>query len=512
MPDPLRFILLHADDNVAVSPVVAPAGAVVRAGGHTLTLAAEIPAMHKAALVDIPSGDPIRKFGQIIGFAAGHIAAGAWVHSHNVTAEDFERRHAVAVEPPPAPPPLAGRTFQGILRDDGRVATRNYVAVISNVNCSASVSKWIARRFDAAALAPYPNIDGVAAFTHTGGCAMQFGGENHKMLNRVLGGFARHANVAAYLLVGLGCETATLGNLIESQSLVQLGPAPQPPPMISMQDCGGTAAAVEEGVRQIAAMLPAANDVRRTPVDASRILLATECGGSDGASGVTANPALGVATDRVVAAGGTSIISELSEIYGAEHLLAARAVSQEVGEALLERIRWWEWYTSVFGARLDNNPSPGNKAGGLTTIYEKSLGAVSKGGSTALRAVYQYAETVSSRGLVAMDTPGFDPASVTGMVAGGANVVAFTTGRGSCFGCKPVPSIKIATNTPMYERMEADMDLNAGVIADGSASVEEFGEVIFDKILAVAGGERTKSELAGVGDEEFAPWNIGPIL
>jgi altronate hydrolase len=340
---------------------------------------------------------------------------------------------------------------------------------------------------------------------------MQYDGSDHNQLDRTLAGFAKHPNVAAYILVGLGCETGQAIHLIEHQNLIQLNGSRRKPLVITIQECGGIRKTVEAGVRAIAELLPHVNEVQRTRLSADKIILGTNCGGSDGHSGVTANPALGVASDLLVAQGGTSILGETPEIYGAEHLLTRRAVSRAVGEKLIERIKWWEWYTGIFGAEINNNPSPGNKEGGLTTIYEKSLGAIAKGGSTALMDVVGYAEPVKAKGFVVMDTPGYDPVSMTGIVAGGANVLVFTTGRGSVFGCKPAPSIKVATNTPMYEHMIDDMDINAGIILDGTP-VEEVGRRIFEELLAVAGGKRTKSEGNGVGEEEFAPWSIGPTL
>jgi altronate hydrolase len=340
---------------------------------------------------------------------------------------------------------------------------------------------------------------------------MQYGGSDHRQLERTLAGFAKHANVAAYLLVGLGCETGQAIHLIENENLIQLDGSRKAPPVITIQECGGIRKTVDAGVKAVAEMMPRVNDLRRTKLPAEKLILGTNCGGSDGNSGVTANPALGVASDLLIAHGGTSIIGETPEIYGAEHLLTRRAVSREVGEKLVARIKWWEWYTGIFGAEINNNPSPGNKDGGLTTIYEKSLGAIAKGGSTALVDVVGYAEPVSAKGFVVMDTPGYDPVSMTGIVAGGANVLVFTTGRGSVFGCKPAPSIKVATNTPMYEHMIDDMDINAGVVLSG-VPVEEVGRQIFEGILAVASGKKTKSELNGVGEEEFATWSIGPTL
>ncbi len=513
MPTRTDAILLHSDDNVAVAARDLAAGAAVSIGSHLVRLSEPVRQGHKLCLRKVAAGQAVTKYGQTIGFATAPIEPGQWVHVHNLGAEAFERDYAPCSTIPPSPAPISDRTFQGYRRPGGKVGTRNYVAIISNVNCSASVAHFVAQRFDKAALRDFPNIDGVLPVTHGGGCGLQYGGENHKLLNRALAGVARHPNVGAYVLVGLGCETATLGNLLQNEGLVQLnlGGAPERPPLFSMQDLGGTQATVDAVVRAVGEMLPRVNDVRREAFPASQIVLGTNCGGSDGNSGITANPALGVASDLLVAAGGTSVLAETPEIYGAEQLLTRRARSPQVAQKLIDRIRWWERYAGMYGAQLDNNPSPGNKEGGLTTIYEKSLGAVTKGGATALEAVYEYAEPITAKGLVVMDTPGFDPVSVTGIVAGGANVVVFTTGRGSCFGCQPTPSLKIATNTPMYERMQADMDLDAGTILAGT-SVEEIGRQIFERILAVASGERTKSERLGVGAAEFVPWNIGPVL
>jgi altronate hydrolase len=302
-------------------------------------------------------------------------------------------------------------------------------------------------------------------------------------------------------------------HLVEGEhlELITLGGTKKKPLVLTIQESGGIGKTVEAGVQAVIDLLPTVSEYRRVQLPAKHIMLGTNCGGSDGNSGVTANPALGIASDLIVQQGGTSILGETPEIYGAEHLLTRRAVSKEVGEKLVERIRWWEWYTSIFGVEINNNPSVGNKEGGLTTIYEKSLGAIAKSGSTAMVDVVQYAEPVTARGFVVMDTPGYDPVSMTGIVAGGANVLVFTTGRGSVFGCKPAPSIKVATNTPLYNHMLGDMDINAGRVLEG-VPVEEVGREIFEKILAVASGEKTKSELNGVGEEEFAPWGIGPTL
>jgi altronate hydrolase len=505
-------VYLHPADNVCIATRKLAAGTELTAAGQTVRLSGDVPMGHKIALSHIAKGGRVFRYGQTIGFATEAIEAGDWVHTHNVEAGAFSREYEFATEVPPDPPPISGRTFQGYRRADGRAATRNYIAIISNVNCSASVSKYVGHRFDHSLLKDFPNVDGILPLTHKGGCGMQFGGEDHQQLARTMAGFAKHANVGGYLLIGLGCETASLPYLVDHGGLVQInGTPPKRPPVLTMQECGGTAKTIEAAHREIMNMLPAVNDVRRQPIPASEIVLGLNCGGSDGNSGVTANPALGVACDLLVAAGGTAVLAETSEVYGAEHLLTQRARTRAIGEKLIERIRWWEHYAAMFGTVMDNNPSQGNKEGGLTTIYEKSLGAVTKAGSTALSGVYLYGEPITSKGFVFMDTPGFDPVSVTGLLAGGCNVIAFTTGRGSCFGCKPSPSIKIATNTPMYERMIDDMDINAGVILDG-VSVEEVGRQIFEYVLEVASGAKTKSEALGIGEEEFAPWSIGPTL
>jgi altronate hydrolase len=506
-------VQLRPEDNVAVAARHLLPDREIQLADRVLTLHDRVNLGHKFALVPIPKGSAVLKYGQIIGFASENIEPGQHVHVHNLDAGEFQRDYAFCADfRPPRTLPGTPRTWMGYDRGDGRYGTRNYIAIISTVNCSASTSKYISERFRATdLLKQYPNVDGVVAITHKAGCAMQYDGPDHRQLDRTLAGFARHANVAAYILVGLGCETGQAIHLIEGEQLHQLDGSKRPPTLITIQESGGIRKTVDAGVKAIADLLPRVNEVRRVPLGADKIILGTNCGGSDGNSGVTANPALGVASDLLIEQGGTSILAETSEIYGAEHLLTRRAVSRAVGEKLVERIRWWEWYAGIFGAEINNNPSVGNKEGGLTTIYEKSLGAIAKGGSTALMDVVGYAEPVRAKGLVVMDTPGYDPVSMTGIVAGGANVLVFTTGRGSVFGCKPAPSIKVATNTPMYEHMIDDMDINAGMILDGTP-VEKVGEQIFEEILAVASGKKTKSEINGVGEEEFAPWAIGPTL
>jgi altronate hydrolase len=501
-------IRLNAADNVVVARSAIEAKATVP--GEGVSAADPIPAGHKLATAAIKAGEPIRKYNQIIGFASANIPPGGHVHTQNCAFREFARDYAFGadVRPTEYVPETERATFQGIVRPDGRIATRNYIGVLTTVNCSATVAKYIARTFEGNALADYPNIDGVAAFVHGFGCGMATEGDGFAILQRLMWGYARHPNLAGVLLVGLGCEANQISFLLDAYGL-QEGPAFR---VMNIQDTGGTRATVEEGVRIIHAMLPEANKVRRQNVSAANLSVALQCGGSDAYSGITANPALGAATDLVVRNGGTAILAETPEIYGAEHLLTRRAVSPEIGEKLVERIRWWEDYTARNGGSMDNNPSPGNKAGGLTTILEKSLGAAAKGGTTNLTGVYGYAEPINEKGFVFMDSPGYDPASITGQVASGANLVCFTTGRGSAFGFKPSPSIKLATNTQMFERLSADMDLNCGEILDRGVSVEEMGERIFRLLLAVASGEQSKSEALGLGDNEFVPWLVGAVM
>ncbi|MER7011947.1 altronate dehydratase family protein [Saccharopolyspora sp. NPDC000359] len=498
---------LHADDSVLIARTDVAPGAY---GG--VQVPDEVPRGHKLATVDIPRGAPVRKYGQVIGFASRPITAGEHVHTHNVEYQDFQREHAFGADVVPTEyvPSAQRATFRGFVRPDGRVGTRNYLAVLTSVNCSATAAKMIARRIEASGvLDDYPNVDGVCPLTHTLGCGHSGqGNEGFEVLRRALRGYAGHPNLAGLLVIGLGCEVNQVRSLTEDLRL----PPGMPVHAMTIQELGGTKKTVAEGVRRIEEMLPVANAYQRQTVSADKLVLAMECGGSDAYSGITANPALGAAADLLVRHGGTAVFGETTEIYGAEHLLTRRAVSREVGEKLVDRIAWWEQHVQIDGSSINNNPSPGNKAGGLTTILEKSLGAAAKGGTTNLVDVLQYAEPITSSGLVFMDTPGYDPVNATGLIAGGAQLLCFTTGRGSAFGCKPAPSIKLATNTPLYERMSDDMDINCGVIADGELTVPEMGQQIFEHILRVASGEQTRSEELGYGEEEFVPWHLSTVL
>lgn len=505
-PSDPRTIRLHESDNVVVAVDPLSPGSVV----HGVTVRERIPRGHKVAIVGVGEDQPILKFGQIIGFAAKPIEPGEWVHDHNIQLHGFSRDYRIAEDAVTTPilAPEAQATFEGFRRANGKVGTRNYLAILTSVNCSASVARFIAREMERSGLLDnHPHIDGIIALVHGTGCGMDLRGEGSEILKRTQWGYASNPNIAGVLMVGLGCEVFQIARwkelygIEESESFRTM----------TIQDVGGTRKTVEAGVAAITDMIPAAARARRETVPASELTLALQCGGSDGYSGITANPALGAAADLLVRHGGTAILSETPEIYGAEHLLTRRAATREVGEKLLDCIAWWEDYTARNRGEMNNNPSPGNKAGGLSTILEKSLGAAAKGGTTALNAVYRYAEPVTAKGFVFMDTPGYDPVSATGQVAGGANVLCFTTGRGSAYGCKPTPSIKLATNSDIYRRMLDDMDINCGDILDG-ISIEEKGREIFETILDVASGRRTKSEELGYGDAEFLPWQVGATM
>jgi altronate hydrolase len=525
-----RVLRLHPDDPVVLARVQLAAGTHLGAaevgGVAEVVVTDDIAQGHKVAVVDLASGALVRKYGQPIGVTSGPVRAGQHVHVHNLvslahlgaatapwraaaagTAADGSAAvgtAAVGSASVPAglaiPPDRVTPTFRGYLRPDGRVGTRNYLAVMSSVNCSATAVKRIAAAFAApGALAPFPGVDGVVALTHSGGCGVAAEGEGFDLLRRTLGGYARHANVVGVLVVGLGCEVNQVPALVESMAV----PASTALATLIIQDEGGTRATIDRGVAQVRQMLSELVLPERLELGAGHLVLGLNCGGSDAWSGVSANPVLGVASDLVVAAGGTAVLGETPEIHGAEHLLTARAGDPAVAARLQERLAWWERYAAASGATLDNNPSPGNRAGGISTIEEKSLGAVAKGGTSPLADVVGYAEAVRAKGLVFMDTPGYDPVSVTGIVAGGATVVCFTTGRGSVFGCKPVPSLKLSTTTELYRRMPDDIDFNCGTVLDGDDSVEELGARLFQRILDVASGAATKSEELGMGDEEF---------
>ncbi|QUS36770.1 UxaA family hydrolase [Falsirhodobacter algicola] len=510
LTDTVPALVLNPDDTVAVARRAIPAGTAFTLGERAITAAADIPSGHKIALTDTAPGQPVVKYGQVIGTASAAIAAGDHVHLHNLAMQDshVEHRFAEAARQTPLLPEAERRTFDGYLRADGQVGTRNYIGIITSVNCSATVARAIADRFNRGSeLEAFPNVDGVVALTHGTGCAISMKTEGYLYLTRVLAGYARNPNFAGILMIGLGCESNQIAFIKERFGLEE-GPTLR---TMTIQQLGGTRRTVEVASDIIREMLPAAQAATRTPQPLSGLKLALQCGGSDGYSGISANPALGHAADLLVRHGGTAVLSETPEIYGAEHLLTARAVTPDVARRLVDRIDWWRDYTERNGAELNNNPSHGNKAGGLTTILEKSLGAVAKGGTMPLEAVYEYAEPIDRTGFVFMDTPGYDPVAVTGQLAGGCNMLVFTTGRGSVSGFKPAPTIKVATNTAMYRHMEEDMDINCGGIVTGERTIEEAGEEIFERVIAVASGARTLSEEFDYGDNEFVPWQIGAV-
>jgi len=506
----MAFIRIHPADNVVIARRQLVSG--TRLEGEGVTVQGLVPPGHKVAVRAMAAGEPVRRYNQIIGVARQAIAAGQHVHTHNLEFSEFERDYAVGQGAHATDYVAQPATFDGIVRADGRIATRNYIGILTSVNCSATVARAIADHFrrdiHPDALAACPNVDGVVALTHGAGCATGSEGEPLKVLRRTLGGYARHANFGGLMVVGLGCETNQIGGLMEQEGLRESGLLHT----FNIQDTGGTRKTVARGIELVERMLDQANQVRRQPVPASHLTVGLQCGGSDGYSGISANPALGAAVDLLVRHGGTAILSETPEIYGGEHLLTRRAQTPAVAEKLLARVRWWEDYCARNDAEMDNNPSAGNKAGGLTTILEKSLGAIAKSGTTNLTDVYEYAESVRTRGLVFMDTPGYDPVSATGQVAGGANLICFTTGRGSAYGCAPAPSLKLSTNTALWQRQSDDIDINCGEVVDGAQTVAQMGERIFQLMLQTASGRRTRSEEHGYGQNEFVPWQLGAVM
>jgi altronate hydrolase len=501
-----RVVRLHETDNVAVAVDGIDSGSV----WNNVTVPRRVPRGHKVAAIPIGAGEPVRKFGQIIGFATAPIAPGEWVHEHNIAMRDFARDYHFAEDgrEEAVLPAAEQATFEGYRRKNGKAGTRNYIGILTSVNCSASAARFIAEEINRSGiLVEYPNVDGVIALVHGLGCGLDIKGEGYEVLKRTQWGYASNPNMGGVVMVGLGCEGFQIARWKDAYGIEESETFRS----LTIQESGGTRKTVASGAALIREMLPLVNNVRRETLPASRLMLALQCGGSDGYSGITANPALGAAVDLLVRHGGTAVLSETPEIYGAEHLLTRRAATRAVGEKLVERIDWWKDYTTRNRMEMNNNPSPGNKLGGLTTILEKSLGAAAKGGNTTLTAVYEYAEPVTAKGFVFMDTPGYDPVAATGQVAGGCNILCFTTGRGSAYGCKPTPSIKLATNSSVYETMIDDMDINCGDVLDG-VPIEEKGKEIFAKILRVASGERSKSELLGYGDTEFVPWQIGATM
>ena len=501
------LIRLHASDNVLIAKSQVAIGQELP--GLSARARAQIPAGHKVAASPIAKGQPVRKYNAVIGVAARDIETGDYVHTHNLAFVDFDRDPGFGLDVRPVTyvPEAERATFQGYAREDGRVGTRNFIGLISSVNCSATAISRIAAHFTPERLKDFPNVDGVAAFPQTTGCGMSSPSPHFDLLRRTLAGYARHPNMAGVLIVGLGCERNQVADLVDSQGL-ESGRLMR---TMVMQDVGGTQATIDAGIRAVEEMLPIANAYQRQTVPASHISIGLQCGGSDGFSGITANPALGAAMDILVSHGGTAILSETPEIHGVEYMLTRRAVSPEIGQKLLDQLTWWAEYTRGHNGQFNGVVGPGNQAGGLANIFEKSLGSAMKGGTTPLQGVYAYAEPITQKGFVFMDSPGYDPVAATGQIASGANLICFTTGRGSMFGSKPAPTIKLASNTPMFERLRQDMDINCGAILDGEVNLPEMGQRIFDAILKHASGELTKSELLGLGDHEFVPWHLGIV-
>lgn len=499
-----QTIRLHSQDNVVVCCGAVSAGAWIEEEG--LTALEDIPRGYKMSTREIRKGEAVRKYNAVIGYAKYDIEPGRMLHVQNIDFIDVPVDYGFCREYTPTVPQTP-ETFQGYVRSDGRVGTRNYIGVFAMSNCAATVVRRIAAWFTAERLAMYPQIDGVVPFVIATGCGMESSGEPMDCLRRTISGYLNHPNIAGAVVVSLGCERNDAGEFFR----VMGKPEGKVCVSLVMQEEGGTRATIARGIEAVERMLPAANSVRRQAVSVEHLTVALECGGSDSFSGLSANPALGVAVTKLVRQGGTAILSEISEIFGAEFLLTRRAATPQVARKLLDRITWWREYSRGCDTQINGHVTPGNVAGGITNVLEKSLGGIKKGGETGLMEVYRYAEPVREKGLVFMDTPGYDPVAVTGQVAGGANLVAFTTGRGSCFGSVPAPTLKLATNTPMYEKMRDDMDLNCGLILDGKQSVQEMGEEIFRQLVEIASGKKTRSEQLGLGEDEFQPWNPGVL-
>lgn len=497
-----RVLILNPIDDIAVALDDIAAGDTPE--GLTVASTADIATGHKVARHAVPEGGLVRRYGQVIGRARTAITAGDHVHVHNLMMDDGPREAEVGADARPVEV-LSEATFMGLVRPDGRVGTRNYIGVLTSVNCSATVARRIADAFPDASLPE--GVDGVVAFTHQGGCGGSSLSSDVTLLQRTLAGYARHPNFHSILIIGLGCEANQVPSWLANEGL-EAGPTLR---TLTIQEAGGTARAIEAGTDIVRELVEAAATVKRSEVSASHLVVGLQCGGSDGWSGVTANPALGAAVDLLVEQGGSAMLSETPEIWGAEHLLLRRAADQGVADRLNARLDWWRAYADRHGMELNNNPSPGNLKGGLTTILEKSLGAVAKSGSTPLNDVIGYAEPLTTAGLSFMDSPGYDPCSATGQIASGANLIVFTTGRGSVFGAKPAPTIKVASNAKLASWMDEDMDVDASPVLTGTP-MAGVGREIFERMLAVASGEKSKSEALGIGDNEFVPWAVGAYL
>ena len=494
-------ILLNGNDNVAIARVPLSPGQRITAGKADIASSDSVLPGHKIALGNIRAGEPIRRYGEVIGLARCDIAAGQHIHEHNLVYQELEPTFDGTA--PVSTHTASTRSFEGYKREDGRIGTRNYIAVVAASNCAAHTVSLIERHFEGRTLPPH--VDGVVSFPHGDGCAQAIGPDTQQ-LQRTLEGVLDHPNVAAAVILGLGCEVNQIDHYLgrkseyASKNLVGL----------TLQDSGGTRRAVEQATRDIERLLEQTAGLKRTPVPASALVLGLNCGGSDSFSGITANPALGYCSDLIVREGGTVVLAETTEIFGAEHTLLRRAKDEQTARKLLGCIQYYKDYLRQFGGSFNDNPSPGNKKGGLTNIVEKSLGAVAKAGTTTLEDVVGYGERIRSHGFVFMNTPGYDPASLAGLAAGGVNLIAFTTGRGSAIGFPTIPTLKISSNSDTFRRMPDNMDINAGTVADGTATVEEVGKEIFESLLRIASGEKTKAEI--LGHHEFVPWKIGPTL
>lgn len=491
-------IIVDPNDNVAVVKKSTFSDLeVVLPNGKTVQVRGAVPPGHRFATRDISAGEFVLQFGQPIGTSLG-IRSGEQITHSNMTNDVPIVRDLPENLHTPAPDylPVDERgTFMGYKRPDGRVGTRNYVLIVPTSMCASHEAQQISTiaEFTLYSREKYPNVDGVVAIPHNKGCGCQEGSTIDVML-RTLSNYADHPNVGGVILIDLGCEKTNLAQ-VERYLLKREKSFDKPVAKIGIQDVGGTQAAIQQGLKEVEALLPKVNLTSREEVPVSELVLGVKCGGSDGFSGISANPSLGRAADMLVRSGGTVLITEVPEFCGAEHLLAYRAKDVETGRAVYRMVDWYKEYASKFGAVLNNNPSPGNIAGGLLNITIKSLGAIAKAGTTRIEGVVEYAETPTNRGVNLMQGPGYDQESTPGLVAAGATVVVFTTGRGTTIGNAIAPVIKLASNSPVFARMSQDLDLSAGGVIDGTETIDQVGKRVFERVCEVAGGLQAKAEI-----------------
>jgi len=501
-------VIVDPADNVAVVKTAVDAGLSLEApGGRTVTLTGAVTPGHRFATRAIPEGTFVLQYGQPIGTSRG-IAEGDPITLRNMSNEVPVVRDLPAdlhIAAPDHFPASQVATWQGFRRPDGRIGTRNFVLIVPTSMCASHESQQIATiaEFTLYSREKFPNVDGVVAIPHNKGCGCS-DGSNIDVMLRTLSNYAGHPNVGGVIFIGLGCEKTNLTAVEKylQKEHVELG---KPVVRFGIQEVGGTQAVIDRGLKEVADMLPIVNQTTRSAASMDELILGVKCGGSDGFSGLSANPALGRAADLLVRSGGTVLITEVPEFCGAEHILAQRSKDRATGEAVYEMVDWYKEYASKFGTVLNENPSPGNVAGGLLNITIKSLGAIAKAGTTRVEGVTGYAELPAGKGLWLMQGPGYDQESTPGLVAAGAQVVVFTTGRGTTIGNAIAPVVKLASNTPVHQRMSRDLDLSAGGIIDGTETIAQVGARVFEHVRRVASGD-VQAKAEETKHREFGIW------